>query len=150
MEESTDDHSRFEKEYFWAIDPLDGTAWYANDEYGAAVSVCLISKHGKPLLSQVYNISSQTLYGAIKGAGVYKNKVQFFKSVKSNKDTEDGGFTLVSDKSFEKHDDYKRLMPNFHIKIAGGAVCNVLSVIEDKWLYYKPSRKTEEGALFGI
>ena len=33
-EESEDDHSRFQKDYFWCIDPLDGTLPFTKKETG--------------------------------------------------------------------------------------------------------------------
>ena len=42
-EESEDDLSRFEKEYFWCIDPLDGTLPFTRKEPGYSVSIALLA-----------------------------------------------------------------------------------------------------------
>jgi len=43
-EEQADDKSRCEKEFFWCIDPLDGTLPFIEQKHGYAVSIALISK----------------------------------------------------------------------------------------------------------
>ena len=72
-EESTDDSSRFDHDYFWCIDPLDGTLAFSRDEDGYSTSIALISKIGKPIIGVVYNPRSNTLYHAIKNQGAFKN-----------------------------------------------------------------------------
>lgn len=72
-EETKDDGSRFEKEYFWCIDPMDGTLAFINKYPGFSVSISLVSKDGTPQIGVVYDPSSKTIYHAIKGNGVFKN-----------------------------------------------------------------------------
>ncbi|MDF3128359.1 inositol monophosphatase family protein [Kiritimatiellaeota bacterium B1221] len=45
-EESEDSQDRFEKEYFWCIDPLDGTLPFLEGKTGYAVSIALLSREG--------------------------------------------------------------------------------------------------------
>lgn len=73
-EETEDDGSRFEKEYFWCIDPLDGTLPFINKWPGFAVSIALVAKDGTPQLGVVYDPSNDNLYNAIKGFGAFKNE----------------------------------------------------------------------------
>jgi len=72
-EESEDDNSRFEKDFFWCIDPMDGTLTFINKEAGFSVSIALVGKDGTPMIGVVFDPSSDTLYHAIKGIGVFKN-----------------------------------------------------------------------------
>lgn len=72
-EENPDDHSRFKKEYFWCIDPLDGTLQFSQNEEGYSVSIALVSKNGESLIGVVFNPRTNELYYAIKGHGAYKN-----------------------------------------------------------------------------
>jgi len=72
-EESEDDNSRFEKDFFWCIDPMDGTLAFINKEAGFSVSIALVAKDGKPQIGVVYDPSTETLYHAIKGNGAFKN-----------------------------------------------------------------------------
>jgi fructose-1,6-bisphosphatase/inositol monophosphatase family enzyme len=76
-EETEDDGSRFEKDYFWCIDPLDGTLAFINKHPGFSVSIALIAKDGTPCIGVVYDPSTDTLYHAIKGNGSFKNGKPF-------------------------------------------------------------------------
>ena len=70
-EEKEDDHSRFQKDYFWAIDPLDGTLPFIENMDGFAVSIALVSKAGIPIIGAVFDPTNSTLYHAIKGCGAF-------------------------------------------------------------------------------
>lgn len=72
-EEGEDNKSRFEKDFFWCIDPMDGTLAFINKYPGFSVSIALIAKDGTPVIGVVFNPSTNTLYYAIKGKGAYKN-----------------------------------------------------------------------------
>ncbi|MEL6135347.1 MAG: inositol monophosphatase family protein [Bacteroidota bacterium] len=72
-EETEDDKSRWEKDFFWCIDPLDGTLPYVQQRPGFSVSIALVAKDGTPYIGVVYDPSADHLYHAIKGKGVYRN-----------------------------------------------------------------------------
>ena len=72
-EESADDGSRFKEDFFWCIDPMDGTLAFINKQPGFSVSIALVAKDGIPHLGVVYDPSSNTMHHAIKGNGAYKN-----------------------------------------------------------------------------
>lgn len=72
-EETEDDGSRFEKDFFWCIDPMDGTLPFINKRPGFSVSIALVAKDGTPYLGLVFDPSTGDLYHASKGNGAYKN-----------------------------------------------------------------------------
>jgi len=72
-EETEDDKSRFNKDYFWCIDPLDGTLPFINNYPGFAVSIALVAKDGTPIIGVVHDSSTDNTYHAIQGKGAYKN-----------------------------------------------------------------------------
>ena len=72
-EETEDDGRRFEKKYFWCVDPIDGTLAFIRKEPGFSVSIALVSRDGVPVIGVIYDPSTQTLYHAAKGHGVYRN-----------------------------------------------------------------------------
>ena len=72
-EETEDDASRFEEDFFWCIDPMDGTLAFINKQAGFSVSIALIAKDGTPYIGVVFDPSTDTLYHAIKGKGAFKN-----------------------------------------------------------------------------
>ncbi|MEL6671071.1 MAG: inositol monophosphatase family protein [Bacteroidota bacterium] len=73
-EETEDDGSRFEKAYFWCIDPLDGTLPFINKYPGFSVSIALVAQDGTPQIGVVFDPSTDTLYHAVKGQGAFKNQ----------------------------------------------------------------------------
>ena len=72
-EETEDDGSRFKEDFFWCIDPMDGTLAFINKRPGFSVSIALVAKDGTPYIGVVFNPSTDTLYHAIKGNGAFKN-----------------------------------------------------------------------------
>ena len=52
-EESIDDKQRFIKDYFWCVDPLDGTLPFIEGRTGYAVSIALVSQKGTPVIGVV-------------------------------------------------------------------------------------------------
>jgi fructose-1,6-bisphosphatase/inositol monophosphatase family enzyme len=72
-EESEDNGSRLKEDFFWCIDPMDGTLAFINGHPGFSVSIALIAKDGTPNIGVVFDPSTDTLYHAIKGNGAFKN-----------------------------------------------------------------------------
>ena len=72
-EETEDDGSRLKEDFFWCIDPMDGTLAFINKHPGFSVAIALVAKDGTPYIGVVFDPSTDTLYHAIKGHGAYKN-----------------------------------------------------------------------------
>ena len=53
-EESLDDNSRFESNFFWCLDPIDGTRSYILGKPEYTISLALIDNF-KPILGIIYN-----------------------------------------------------------------------------------------------
>jgi myo-inositol-1(or 4)-monophosphatase len=60
-------------EYFWYVDPLDGTTNYANHLPIFSVSLALAGRDGRPLVGVVYNPVSGELFSAVRGQGATLN-----------------------------------------------------------------------------
>src|SRR6056297_45326 len=58
-------------EYFWLVDPLDGTKEFINRNGEFTVNIALIRKD-RPVLGVVYVPVKQTLYYAAEGIGAYR------------------------------------------------------------------------------
>jgi fructose-1,6-bisphosphatase/inositol monophosphatase family enzyme len=151
-EESNDDGSRFSKDYFWCIDPLDGTLAFSRNEDGYSVSIALIRKDGVGIIGVVYNPRTDVLYHASLDGGAYKND-EPFKVINSNDD-----LTLLYDQSFLKIENYdseisklKNIANDMGLKRLkhhhlGGAVMNGISTIElAPAIYYKHPKATLGG-----
>lgn len=136
-EETEDDGKRFEAEYFWCIDPMDGTLAFIHNQPGFSVSIALIAKNGTPQIGVVYDPSSDTLYHAVKGKGAYKNKLPW--TIEHTGDH----LTFVTDRSLKDtpraaeietllHEKVKELGLRGIKEIAGaGAVLNAIRVLEN-------------------
>lgn len=83
-EETQDDGSRFEKDFFWCIDPLDGTLPFVEGVAGYAVSIALVQRGGQPLIGVVYDPRRDDLYDAAAGLGCRFNGDRFEVSVNSD------------------------------------------------------------------
>lgn len=72
-------HANQEKEFLWAIDPLDGTTNYAHQFPFVAVSIALLFQ-GLPVVGVVHNPILQELFTAGKGLGAFLNGQQLHVS----------------------------------------------------------------------
>jgi 3'(2'), 5'-bisphosphate nucleotidase/myo-inositol-1(or 4)-monophosphatase len=154
-EESVDDKSRFEKDYFWCIDPMDGTLAFTEKTPGYAVSIALVSKSGESQLGVVFDPVTGILYHAIKDLGVFKNQQAWNPELSpANKST----FTLYIDRSFLLNKNAETIIGRIkhllselgisEIKIEklAGAVLNACWVIEKApACYFKLPKPTSGG-----
>lgn len=136
-EETEDDGSRFKEDYFWCIDPMDGTLAFINKQPGFSVSISLIAKDGTPNIGVVFDPSTNTLYHAIKGNGAYKNGSPWEIKHKNNH------LTYVADQKLQDttdaaeikkvlHETIEKLRLNGLKEIAGaGSVLNAILVVEN-------------------
>ncbi|WP_430809703.1 MULTISPECIES: 3'(2'),5'-bisphosphate nucleotidase CysQ family protein [unclassified Carboxylicivirga] len=145
-EETKDDGSRFEKDYFWCIDPLDGSLPFIEHSDGYSISIALISKAGIPHIGVIYNPVDNTLYHAIKGHGAFRNHTLWQLHPKNS-------MTLVCDRSFLNHPRYEEVVSKIkarsqgELKIIshGGAAMNAMWVLEGHPAVYFKFPKAEEG-----
>ncbi|GAA4890573.1 inositol monophosphatase family protein [Flaviramulus aquimarinus] len=136
-EETEDDESRFKKDFFWCIDPLDGTLAFINKQPGFSVSIALVAKDGTPVIGVVFDPSTETLYHAIKGIGAYKDRTPW--TIKNTNDY----LTYATDKTLKDTPKSAKIQhilnthkTNLGLKgikeISGaGAVLNAILVLEN-------------------
>ena len=134
-EETEDDGSRFIKEFFWCVDPMDGTLAFIKKKPGFSVSIALVSKTGTPQIGVVHDPSTDTTYHAIRGKGAFKNarpwkitrKNDYFTYVTDKKLSETPGKTEISSLLNE----FKgQVLTKVEEKAGGGAVLNAIRVLE--------------------
>ena len=141
-EELKDDQSRLQKEYFWCIDPLDGTLPYSEHRTGYAVSIALISKVGTPVIGVVYVPDLRQCFAAYTGSGVFLNDQPFVRT------QGDEILHFYMDRSFLSMPDYSTIKRRFEQRVEGsthiefhsdyGGVRNAIGVIEScKACYFK-------------
>lgn len=137
-EESPDDRARLQKQYFWCIDPLDGTLPFIEGMSGYSVSIGLVSLAGQAVIGVIYDPLSQTLYHAIRGQGAWRNGQSL------GKPAEAAGQTLIfiTDKSFVDDPLYQATLAELpaiagalgyaeaKLRLQGGAAMNACQVLD--------------------
>jgi fructose-1,6-bisphosphatase/inositol monophosphatase family enzyme len=135
-EETDDDGSRFEKDYFWCVDPIDGTLAFILKEPWFSVSIALVSRQGEPVIGVVYDPSTDTMYHGAKGHGVYRNDTPW--EIPEPNDY----LTYLTDKPIDQTPDPEALQLLLDAKVdalnlsgirviqGGGSVLNAIRVLE--------------------
>lgn len=135
-EETEDDGSRFRKDYFWCIDPIDGTLALSRNIPDFSVSIALVSREGTPVIGVIYDPSTDNLYHAAKGHGVIKNDKRW-KLPEPN-----DYLTHITDKPLTKTPRPDELMRHLHQKVdelnlsdlrvqqGGGSVLNAIKALQ--------------------
>lgn len=149
-EESVDDGSRFERDYFWCIDPLDGTLPFTRGQSGYAVSLALVRRDGLSVLGVVYDPSCHRMYRAVDGQGLLIDGEQFLAGSDAKKPRL---LEFNMDCTFEDDPrrsqieaEVKRLaelagVDDYQINSTGGAVCNAcLTLQQPAGIYMKPPK----------
>lgn len=156
------DHARLSKDYFWCIDPLDGTLPFIEGRDGYAVSIALVNKAGQAMISAIYLPATACYYHTkIDKSGklnAYKNNHIIHKIT----DNPHKKLHLFCDQSFVNHPQYQPLirqltalltlfdLQTLEIISGSGAVVNALAVLErPAAVYIKfPKRQQGGGALW--
>lgn len=151
-EERADAETRFERSYFWCIDPIDGTLPFIEGGPGCAVSIALVSQAGKPIIGVVADPCTQTLYRACVGQGAWRNELPWVIPEPRSR------LSVICDRSFLGRSEHADAMTGV-AEIAGelgykgvdlishgGAVMNACWVIERApACYFKPAREGNSG-----
>lgn len=153
-EELEADQSRLTQDYFWCVDPLDGTLPYTEGKAGYSVAISLISRSGEAQIGVIYDPKSKVVYHAIKGQGAFR--ADRILSLPTNTPPSKV-FTLITDRSFHTHPHYEAVMRSLkelahlygfdEIKVLcqGGAAMNALWVIEHAPAGYLKLPKPQNG-----
>jgi len=153
-EEREDDKARLEKDYFWCVDPMDGTLAFTEATSGYSVSIALVTKSGEAVIGVVYDPVSQTLYSSVTGQGVFRNGTAWRTSMESGQDKM---LTLVCDRGFSAKPYYETLckalavmatendMAGLQVVEKNGAVLNACFVLENSPACYIKLPKPEQG-----
>ncbi|MBF0419832.1 MAG: DUF1679 domain-containing protein [Magnetococcales bacterium] len=141
-EEGRDNNSRLEKDFFWSVDPLDGTLPFSEGQSGFAVTIALITKTGIPIIGVVYDPITETLFHAVHNQGCYQNHqpLQLIKNTPNNEPIH-----LFADQSLQQDPNYPNFAKQFTIHFAGGAVMNSINVLLHPCACYFKYPKDETG-----
>lgn len=154
-EEIPDNLERLEKDYFWCIDPLDGTLSFLQSKSGYSVSIALIARDGSSVIGVIFDPVKQTLYHAVKGCGAFRNGKPLV--LKSTSTPSEQTLTWVADQSFEQHPLFSSIRMELELiskKIGyvgfkqlfqGGAAMNACWVLEKSPACYFKFPKPQAG-----
>ena len=78
-----DDKSRFECDFFWCLDPIDGTRSYISGKPEYTISLALINNF-QPILGIIYNPTTNEYFHAEKNKGAFCNNRQIKVNSKTN------------------------------------------------------------------
>lgn len=152
-EEAADDQSRLQKDYFWCIDPMDGTLAFTQKRSGYAVSIALVSKTGDPVIGVVYVPDQELCYHAIKSGGVFVNELPF----QSTEREAGNSLHVYMDKSMQSKAVYHQLtqglkewadnhqLEKVMYHQGYGAVRNALAVMQHPHACYLKFPKPQQG-----
>ena len=154
-EESPDDLKRLEKDFFWCIDPLDGTLPFVETTPGYAVSIALVSRDGTSYIGVIYDPLELTLYHAVKGNGAFRNDKPL--RMESSSVLPGQSLTLITDRSFKQHSLFSETVAElknmatkmgysgFSTILHGGAAMNACWVLENAPACYFKFPKLQDG-----
>jgi len=125
-------------DYFWLVDPLDGTKEFIKKNGEFTVNIALIKKD-RPIAGVIYAPAVGLLYFAEQGHGAFKkNRDHSLEKIKVNTDIKDG---LIAVKSrSHSSDEENKYFSRFNVKhtIAVGSSLKFCMVAQGKaHLYYR-------------
>jgi myo-inositol-1(or 4)-monophosphatase len=154
-EESPDDRERLKKDYFWSVDPLDGTLPFIESIPGYAVSIALVSRQGEPFIGVVYDPLRKNLFYAIKGGGVFGNSQPI--SLPETAESQGQALTFITDRSFAQEPHYQATLLEIQriaaglgyahatLILQGGAAMNACQVLTNPATCYFKFPKQQQG-----
>ena len=150
-EEQPDDGGRFDADYFWCIDPIDGTLPFIEGTPGYAVSIGLVCRDGTPVIGVVYDPVGETVFHAIASAGAFRDGRPW--TPPSNSES----LSLFTDRSFlgsEGQEQVTRVLEEvardiglsgLRIDVDSGAVMNACKVLTNPLACYLKLPKMDGG-----
>lgn len=151
-EEQPDDGGRFSADYFWCIDPIDGTLPFIEGTSGYAVSIALVRRDGTPTIGVVYDPVGETVVHAIAGAGGFRNGRPWDPQSSSGT-----VLSLFTDKSFLSSEGRNQIttgleeiardmgLTGLHVDASAGAVMNACKVLANPLACYVKLPKQNGG-----
>jgi fructose-1,6-bisphosphatase/inositol monophosphatase family enzyme len=152
-EEQEDDSSRLTKDYFWCIDPIDGTLPFIESRPGYSVVIALVARDGTPVIGVILDPASDTLFHASTGSGAMKSGVLLPPAAA----LPDRPLSWMMDRSMKSIENYRGLVEEMEIFAArsgypgleiidhAGAALNASWVTESHPAVYFKFPKKENG-----
>lgn len=156
-EEQVDDGGRLTTDYFWCIDPLDGTLPFIEGTPGYAVSIALVGSDGEPKIGVIYDPVEEDLLYAIAGVGAFRGGRPWPTEAPPRGEV----LSVFADRSFLAADDYHAIvdalgqiarevgLTRLELHTTGGAVMNACAVLaHPPACYFKQPKASGGGSLW--
>lgn len=156
-EEHDDNGSRFESDYFWCVDPLDGTLPFIEGTPGYAVSIALVGNDGIPWIGVIVDPVEATVFHAIRGVGAFRNREPWSGDPQPRGEV----LSVFADRSFVAADDHDEVFADLEraaddlglrgvqLHTTGGAVMNACNVLTSgPACYFKLPKPAGGGSLW--
>ena len=156
-EEQHDNGGRLTADYFWCIDPLDGTLPFIEGSPGYSVSIALVARDGTPWIGVIYDPVEATVVHAISGVGAFRDGSPWPIEPQPHGHM----LSLFADRSFVENDDHDVLidalgqiaqdmgLDGVQVNATGGAVINACRVLDlPPACYFKYPKPTGGGSLW--
>ena len=156
-EEQDDDGGRLTADYFWCIDPLDGTLPFIERLPGYAVSIALVGSDGTPWIGVIYDPVEATVLHAISGVGAFRDRRPWPAALQPGGEV----LSVFADRSFCARDDHDVVvdalgqiardmgLTGLGLHATGGAVMNACGVLaHSPACYFKYPGPTGGGSLW--
>jgi len=150
-EEQPDDGGRFDADYFWCIDPIDGTLPFIEGTPGYAVSIGLVRRDGTPIIGVVYDPVAATAFHAIAGSGAFRDRRPWVPPASGET------LSLFTDRSFLSSDEQEQItkgleeiagdmgLTGLRVDASAGAVMNACKVLSNAFACYLKLPKENGG-----
>lgn len=144
-EELKDDQDRFNKEFVWVIDPLDGTSNFIRNSSDFTINIALVRK-GKPVVGVVNIPASNEIYYASHCGGAFYSINNQVKEIHVNRKKKD--LTVLISLSHHIEEDEKKISEYGELivnkKGVGAAIKPCLIARGDAELSFRKSNDTKE------
>ncbi len=136
-EERDDDGGRLTADYFWCIDPLDGTLPFIEGSPGYAVSIALVGCDGTPRIGVIHDPVEATVWHAISGCGAFRDGRRWPTEPHARGEV----LSVFADRSFLARDDHDAVidalgrisgdlgLTGVRLQASRGAVMNACGVL---------------------
>ena len=123
-------------EFFWVIDPLDGTSNYFRGLPACCVSIALLNKD-EAFIGVIYDFNEGDLYYSLKGEGAFKNGEKITVSEISSKEKASLTTGIPFSKDIEMTQEYiEFLRPWKKVRMFGSAALSCAYVASGKCDFY--------------
>ncbi|MEM7603217.1 MAG: inositol monophosphatase family protein [Verrucomicrobiota bacterium] len=156
-EETEDDSSRHTSDYFWCIDPIDGTLPFIEGTPGYSIVIALVSREGVPQLGVIWDVVADVPYHVLRGNVAFRGE-EAIEAASTGSSSSSSSLRWFMDRSMVGQSNYN----DWHAALieaagatgldgvevidhAGAALNASWSTLNDHAVYFKCPKKEDGG-----